>query len=100
MSVTTTETVEGGEVVISVSGRFDGSCYDEISGACRAYPRGQRRFVVDLSDTESMDSSAMLCLLELRDHSDKAAGVALINSKGKVREILHIASFDKLFTVV
>ncbi len=98
MSVSVSES-SNGQVVIKVSGRFDFSCHQEFIAGYKAYPKGEARFVVDLSGTEYMDSSAMGMLLQLRDHGDKTAGVSLINGRQGVMEILRIANFDKLFRI-
>ena len=97
MSITVSE--ENKEVTIQVSGRFDFSCHQDFAAAYKAFPKNERHFVVDLSSTEYMDSSAMGMLLQLREYSDKAMPVALVNANQGVAEILRIANFDKLFTV-
>jgi anti-anti-sigma factor len=63
------------------------------------FPKGEKQFVVDLRDTEYMDSSAMGMLLQLRDHSKSGNGVSLANPNEGVSEILRIANFDKLFKI-
>ncbi len=85
---------------MQVSGRFDFSCHQLFVDGYRNYPKGEKRFVVDLSSTESMDSSAMGMLLQLREHSNKdGANVSLVNANDSVLEILKIANFNKLFDV-
>ncbi len=90
---------EQGKVVLGVSGRFDFSCHREFMEAIKSYPKGEKGFVVDLADTEYLDSSAMGMLLQLREHSDRNQPVSLVNSNDEVREILRIANFDKLFAL-
>jgi anti-anti-sigma factor len=97
MSVTVSEVNK--EVTLQVSGRFDFSCHQDFVAAYKAFPKNERNFVVDLSSTEYMDSSAMGMLLQLREYSDKSVPVALVNANQGVAEILRIANFDKLFTV-
>ncbi len=99
MTVSADQSDDGQEVVIKVTGRFDFSCHLEFTRAFKAYPCSEKRYVVDFSGTDYMDSSALGMLLQLRDHSDKEAGVALINGSEGVREILHTANFGKLFTI-
>lgn len=88
-----------GAVVLSVSGRFDFSCHQEFIAAVNGFAKGERGFVVDLSGTEYLDSSAMGMLLQLREHSDRSQPVSLVNGNDDVREILRIANFDKLFAL-
>ncbi|PLY17048.1 MAG: anti-sigma factor antagonist [Sedimenticola sp.] len=98
MSVTVNESQDKTEVTINVRGRFDFSCHQDFMRAYKAYPKGDKRFVVDLKDTEYMDSSAMGMLLQIREYSAQN-GVLLQNGNDSVKEILRIANFDKLFTI-
>lgn len=97
MSVTASES--GNTVTIKVTGRFDFSAHQEFINAYRDVPKGEKAFVVDLSATEYMDSSAMGMLLQLREHADKASRIELANANANIQEILKIANFDKLFNV-
>ncbi len=100
MNVKVIESEDSDEVTIQVSGRFDFSCYQPFVDGYKDYPKGEKRFVVDLNETEYMDSSAMGMLLRLRDHSTKDGGrVALINANESVLEILKIANFNKLLAI-
>ena len=100
MSITTTESSDGSKVTIHVSGRFDFSAHQEFLRAYKQHPRGEKAFVVDLKNTEYMDSSAMGMLLQLRDYGAKQSTMELVNGNEGVREILRIANFDKIFKVV
>ncbi len=99
MAVNVTESGDGQEVTIHVSGRFDFSAHREFMGAYKEYAKGEKSFIVDLEGAEYMDSSAMGMLLQLRDHGTPGGEIALINANEGVREILRIANFDKLFTI-
>ncbi len=97
MSVSVSES--GGVVTIGVSGRFDFSVHQDFMQSYRNIPKGQQAFVVDMSKTEYMDSSAMGMLLQLRDHASQSAKVKIINVNDSIAEILKIANFDKLFEI-
>lgn len=97
MAVTIDE--NGDTITIQVAGRFDFSIHREFLDAYTGVPKGERCFVVDLAHTEYIDSSAMGMLLQLRGHASANSVVELKNSSEGVREILHIANFDKLFAV-
>jgi anti-anti-sigma factor len=99
MTITATTSPEQDEVTLHVSGRFDFSMHQEFIRAYKEFPKGEKRFIVDLKGADYMDSSAMGMLLQLREHGDKKAGVRLINSNDGIREILRIANFDKLFSI-
>lgn len=96
MSVTTR--LEGGTLIIEVSGRFDFSVHNEFRQATKLAESNVSSIKVDLENTDYLDSSALGMLLVLRD---KAAGnnVKIVGAKTDVRKILEIANFDKLFTV-
>ena len=98
MNITVTESNDSREVVIQVSGRFDFSCHQDFIRGYKGYPKGEKRFVVDLASTEYMDSSAMGMLLQLREHA-ASDGVKLVNGRDGVLEILRIANFDRLFQI-
>jgi len=99
MTVSVVESANSKEVVISIDGRFDFSCHQEFIEFYRAFPQGEKKYVVDLSRTEYMDSSAMGMLLQLREYANRATGVSLINGNESVKDILRIANFDKLFNI-
>lgn len=97
MAISKTES--GNKVTIHVKGRFDFAAHQEFLGAYKSLPKGEKHFVVDLSGTDYMDSSAMGMLLQLREHGDKSKPIELVNGNDGIREILRIANFDKLFKV-
>lgn len=97
MAVSSSES--GDTVTIRVSGRFDFSTHREFLDAYKDLPKGEKRFIVDLSGAEYMDSSAMGMLLQLRGHARNDQEVELKNGNDGIKEILRIANFDKLFKV-
>jgi len=97
MAVNTNES--GNIVTIKVEGRFDFATHQDFQKAYKAFPKGEKNFVVDLSSTEYMDSSAMGMLLQLREHADNSKRIELNNGSEGIKEILRIANFDKLFAV-
>ncbi len=101
MGITSTETSDGKQVIISVSGRFDFAVHQEFARTYKQYPKCEKTYRVDLTNADYMDSSAMGMLLQLREYSDRnIGGVTLANGNEGVKEILRIANFDKLFHVV
>ncbi|MEO5343080.1 MAG: STAS domain-containing protein [Gammaproteobacteria bacterium SHHR-1] len=89
------------EVTLAIDGRFDFSQHREFSSAYKAFEKGSKSFVVDLSRVQYMDSSAMGMLLQLREHAKKGGNesVVLSNPTPGVADILRIANFEKLFKV-
>ena len=91
-----------GQARLSLRGRFDFTCH---RGFKQAYEEafaagGISEVVVDMSEVDYLDSSALGMLLLLRDKG-KSLGkqVSLANCAGTVRDVLRVANFDKLFTL-
>lgn len=96
MNVTTK--LDSGILTIQVSGKFDFSIHNEFRQATKEAEANAKSIVVDLSNTDYLDSSALGMLLVLRD---KAPGnnVRIVGARTDVKKILEIANFDKLFAV-
>ncbi|MFC1336569.1 MAG: STAS domain-containing protein [gamma proteobacterium symbiont of Clathrolucina costata] len=100
MSISSELSSDEKNVTIVVSGRFDFSTHQAFMQAYKAFPRGEKNYVVDLTNTEYLDSSAMGMLLQLREHSAKDTdGVILKNGNEAVQDVLRIANFGKLFVI-
>jgi anti-anti-sigma factor len=90
---------DGGTLEIEVGARFDFNLHLLFRAAQKSAPLAQR-FVIDLSQTEYMDSSALGMLLVLHEAACHAGGnVTVRNCRPLVRQILHIANFQKLFAI-
>ena len=100
MGIVVVDSKDEQQVLLKVTGRFDFSSHHEFSSAYEQFPKGEWQFTVDLSATEYMDSSSMGMLLQLKEHACGEKPVSLVNPSDAVREILQIASLDRLFVVV
>lgn len=91
-----------GRAVVRLQGRFDFNSHREFRDAIEsALKEPGREVMVDLAGVDYLDSSALGMLLMLRDKSrsvDKT--VSLANCRGAVKQVLDIANFGKLFTIV
>lgn len=98
MGINMTVSDDGGKVTIAVAGKFDFQLYDEFR-ACYADTAGNGvNYVVDLADTEYLDSSALGMLLLLREHAGgEASKIEIARASPEVRKILDVANFGKLF---
>ena len=100
MSISSELSPDEMNVTIVVSGRFDFSTHQEFMQAYKAFPKGEKNFVVDLTNTEYLDSSAMGMLLQLREYNATGSdGVVLKNGNDAVQDVLRIANFGKLFVI-
>lgn len=100
MSINSSISTDGAELVIAIEGRFDFSahqdfrrCYEDLSAAPQSY-------CVDMRDTTYLDSSALGMLLLLRDHAGgDSSSVKIVNCSPDVKKILTISNFEQLFTI-
>lgn len=90
----------GKELVISVDGRFDFSSLQLFRNAYKNSKSEPESYVVDLENSDYLDSSALGMLLALRDHAGgDSADVKIINCNPDVKKILVITKLNELFTV-
>jgi anti-anti-sigma factor len=86
---------------IKITGRFDFSVHQDFRKATQQASTGVNGIVVDMTETDYVDSSALGMLLVLRDKvGENKEAISIKNAKPEVRKILDIANFDKLFTLV
>jgi anti-anti-sigma factor len=86
--------------VIRVQGRFDflaSAAFRESSRNITAVP-GPKEIEVNLGEVDYIDSTALGCLLVLRD-SARMSGktVVLVGINGTIAPVLSIANFNRLF---
>lgn len=100
MPIKATLSADGQELTISVAGRFDFGAHQDFR---EAYERGgltPERYVVDLHDTDYIDSSALGMLLLLRDHAGgDGADIRIVHCNPDVRKVLSISNFEQLFSI-
>ncbi len=93
---------EAGKAVIKLSGRFDFNTHRDFRSAYETLVSDPavRAVVVDFSDVDYLDSSALGMLLMLRDKlGGVSKEVALAGVRGNVKQVLDIANFGKLFQI-
>ncbi|SFR50134.1 anti-anti-sigma factor [Marinobacter daqiaonensis] len=100
MPVHTRRSDDGETLIIAIQGRFDFSTHQAFRDAYEKNGSGVRRWVVDMSDTTYLDSSALGMLLLLRDHAGgDDADIVIENCNSDVRRILTISNFEQLFSI-
>lgn len=97
-----TTAIAGNRLTIRLEGRFDFSTHRAFREAIKnavANP-AIKEVVLDLLKAEYIDSSALGMLLLSRENCTGAGkSIRITNPRGTVKEVLHIASFEKLFTI-
>ncbi len=100
MPIQTRRGADDQTLVISIEGRFDFSTHQAFRDA---YEHGDDticNYVVDLSRTTYLDSSALGMLLLLRDHAGgDSSRISIENCNSDVRRILSISNFEQLFAI-
>lgn len=91
---------DGKTLTIKITERFDFSMQQEFRGAYKESSDTISDIILDLSQADYMDSSALGMLLLLKQFADeKKAKIYLKNPSESVAKILQMANFDKLFTI-
>lgn len=88
--------------VLHLSGRFDFSSHRDFKNAHDGALQtdGLKELVVDLTQVDYMDSSALGMLLLLREKANMSnIGISLRSCDGFVRQILEVANFQNIFTI-
>ena len=100
MSVNIERLQDNKTIVMSVEGRFDFSLHTLFRFAYKDEELKNGVFIVDLANTEYLDSSALGMLLLLKEHAEEMGSTVVIKNPGQaILDVLHIASFDKLFKI-
>ena len=88
--------------MLHMAGRFDVACQAEfLEAIVKAVTAAGWEIRVDLGKVDYLDSSALGLLLLLRDKAGGAGKkVTLANARGSVEQVLEIAKFNKIFTVI
>lgn len=95
----------GNALIIRVAGNFDFNMHRDFQRAYQNLFPSPKRFCIDLSETQHLDSAALGMLLLLRDHCLGEEGgppqcqVELMNANEHVGRILAVSNFDKIFTI-
>ncbi len=92
------------ETTISIKGRFNFEMHSQFRAAYQEETMDKsrsRRFVIDLTGTEYIDSSALGMLLLLREEAGtNEADIEIANARPEIRKILETANFQRLFKIM
>lgn len=91
---------KGGVLTIAVQGRFDFSALQLFRNAYEKTNPKPNKFIIDLKESDYLDSSALGMLLALRDYAGgDDAKISIINCNSDIKKILVITKLDELFSV-
>jgi len=92
--------VSDNKVSIIIEERFDFSLHQQFRDAYTGHEEAKTVFIVELSKTEYMDSSALGMILLLKDHAEKHSSTVIIRKpNASVNKILEIAQFHRLLPI-
>ncbi|MBF0185404.1 MAG: STAS domain-containing protein [Magnetococcales bacterium] len=95
-----TVTLSGRELKISIRGRFNFDTYSQFHEACGRISSKNLRVIVDLSDTEYIDSAGLGMLIFLRSQIDiHESYIEIVNVAPDVRKVLENSNFQRLFKI-
>lgn len=91
-------TRSGATVTLSIGERLDYSSHQEFR---RAYEgvEGVSEYIVNMTDTKYVDSSALGMLLLLREASPPNVTIRIVHCGPTVQKILRIANLQKMFSI-
>jgi len=88
------------QVVIAIDNNFDFSLHQLFRESYTNCDTPKTNFILDLSRTQYMDSSALGMILLLKDHAEQLGGsVTVSKPSDTVYKILEIAQFHRLVTI-
>lgn len=100
MSITSQATTDGKELTIKVQGRFDFSSLQMFRNAYEKVDPKPKSYVIDLKDSDYLDSSALGMLLALRDFAGgDNSDIKISHCNSDVKKILVITKLDELFQI-
>jgi anti-anti-sigma factor len=101
MQITSNENT--GRLILRLDGRFDFHSHREFRAAYEKAleTNGVREIDINFEKVDYLDSSALGMLLLLREKAEASSKqVTLSGLKGTVKQVLEIANFGKLFTIL
>ncbi len=88
------------QLIIRIHGQFNFSVYHDFQQSYETVQAENPSYVIDLQQTEYMDSSALGMLLVLREYAgNENADIRLINATPDIAKILEISNFHRLFKI-
>lgn len=100
MAISSKLSNENKQLIITIDDRFDFSLHQEFRDAYSNVQDPGLTYILDLSATVYMDSSALGMILLLKDHVQLYTGKLIISKPSDtVKKILEIAQFQRLMTI-
>lgn len=100
MSLTKSLSSDSKTFTIQIKGKFDFNLVQEFRAAYADVGGSTPKVVIDLRETEYMDSSALGMLLNMQKNlGGSVDGIRIANCRPQIKKILQISRFDKKFDI-
>lgn len=100
MSVSTDYKEKEHELIIHINGRFDFRALHDFRDSYEKTGHSVNKYIIDLENSDYLDSSALGMLLTLRDYAGgDNANIQIINTPADIKRILYITKLDSLFNI-
>jgi anti-anti-sigma factor len=100
MSLVKNLSPDGKLFTIEIKGKFDFNLVQSFRHAYSEVGESSPMVVIDLRETDYMDSSALGMLLNMKKSlGDSVTGIRITNCKPQIKKILQISRFDKNFDI-
>lgn len=87
-------------LTLKLTGKFDYTCHQVFQGAYETLTPVPAKFIIDVAEVPSVDSSALGMLLLLRTHAGgDDSEVSIVNTTPDIFRLLQSCKFDELFNV-
>jgi len=100
MSVESKYSEDKSVLTISIKGMFNFKLLNEFRQAYTDKVVKSIKIIIDLTDTTSLDSSALGMLLSMQEYLGKSDGeIKIVNCHEGVMKVFRITRFDKKFSI-
>lgn len=94
------ERIEGRLVIKPESERFDTANSDSLKKmVCAEIDKCEKRFALDLSDVNFIDSSGLAVLVSIRKILGSDGEIVLLSPSEKIKQLFTITRLDQLFKI-
>lgn len=100
MSLSKNASADGKILTIQIRGKFDFNLVQSFRQAYAEVGEQTEKVVIDLRETDYMDSSALGMLLNMKKTlGDSIGSIHISNCRPQLKKILQISRFDKKFDI-
>ncbi|ALO42991.1 STAS domain-containing protein [Pseudoalteromonas sp. SS15] len=100
MSLSKSASADGKTLTIQIKGKFDFNLVQSFRQAYAEVDGQTDKVIIDLRETDYMDSSALGMLLNMKKTlGESVSSITISNCRPQLKKILQISRFDKKFDI-